>query len=254
MSPAAPCPLGWREHWRAAGSHAYFDDFAEPLLDLAFSYLAPADGGGGRLLEVGCGRGRNAEVFRRLGMEVTGIDLDEPALAEARQTYPQIDFQTGDIENLAFADAAFDAVFSSSVLQYVDWPRAIRQCHRVLKPGGRAVFVENLRGNPLAIGYRWLHRLAGWRYGAYQNPRRHIGWKELGEFGQVFSAVDFHALHFATPLALVWPLLRWKLLRRRFEMRSKRLYRALRRFDQSTLRHFPGLNQRCWHVVIRATK
>ncbi len=254
MSPAASGETGWREHWRAAGSNAYFDDFAEPMLELAVAHLASGDAGGGRLLDVGCGYGRNAELFRRLGMQVTGIDLDEPALRQARQKYPQIDFQTGNIENLAFPDAAFDAVFSSSVLQYVDWPLAIRQCHRVLKPGGRAVFVENLRGNPAAAGYRLLHRLVGWRYGEYQTPRGHVDWKELPEFQQVFSAADFHPLHLATPLVLAWPLLRSKVLRKPFEMRTKRLFRALRRFDQSTLRHFPSLKRRCWQVVIQVTK
>jgi SAM-dependent methyltransferase len=254
MAPPASSETGWREHWRAAGANAYFDDFAEPLLELAVAHLGPNAARAGRLLDVGCGRGRNAELFRRLGMDVTGIDLDEAALAQARQKFPQIDFQIGDVQKLAFPDAAFDAVFSSSVLQYVDWPLAIRQCHRVLKPGGRAVFVEHLRGNPIAVGYRLLHRLLGWRYGKYQTPRAHLDWKELPEFRQVFSAVEIHPLHLATPLALVWPLLRSKALHRPFEMRTKRLYRALRRFDQSTLRHCPSLRQRCWQVVIQATK
>ena len=59
-------------------------------------------------------------------MQVTGIDLDEPALQQARQRYPQIDFQTGNVENLGFPDAAFDAVFSSSVLDISTggWPSA----------------------------------------------------------------------------------------------------------------------------------
>jgi SAM-dependent methyltransferase len=254
MPSSASCDTDWREHWRTAGANDYFDDFAEPLLELAVRHLAPDGARGGRLLDVGCGHGRNAELFRRLGMDVAGIDVDEPALSAARQRYPQIDFQTGDVQNLAFPDATFDAVFSASVLQYVDWPRAIRECRRVLKPGGKAVFIENLRGNPMAIGYRLLHRLSGWRYGEYQTPREHIDWKELGEFGQVYSAVEIHPLHLATPLVLVWPLLRSKVLHRPFQMRTKRLFRALRRFDQSMLHHFARLKRRCWLVVIEVTK
>ena len=226
MPPQAPGQADWREHWQAAGASAYFDAFAEPLLELAVAHFAPAAARGGRLLDVGCGRGRNAEMFRRLGMEVTGINVDEVSLQQARQAYPGIDFGPGDIENLAFPDATFDAVFSSSVLQYVDWPRGIRQCHRILKPGGRAVFIENLRGNPVAIGFRLLHRLLGWRYGTYQTPRGHVDWKELPEFQRVFAEVDFHALHLTTPLALVWPLLQSKAFRKPFELRGKGLYRA----------------------------
>ena len=93
MSPAASGETGWREHWRAAGSNAYFDDFAEPMLELAVAHLASGDAGGGRLLDVGCGYGRNAELFRRLGMQVTGIDLDEPALRQARKNIRRSTFR-----------------------------------------------------------------------------------------------------------------------------------------------------------------
>ena len=244
----------WRTHWRAAGSNAFLDTFVDPLLDVAVGHLVTNATRGGTLLDVGCGCGRNAEMFRRLGMDVTGIDLDDASLALARQNYPEVDFQTGDIENLSFASESFDAVFSFSVLQYVDWPRAIRQCHRVLKPGGKAVFVENLRGNPIAIGFRLTHRLLGCQYGKFQTPRAYIAWKELAEFRDVFSAVEAHPMHFATPLVYAWPVLGTKLLHKPIEVRTKGVYRLLRRFDQSVVRRFAWLKQRCWLMVIQVTR
>ncbi|RPI60738.1 MAG: class I SAM-dependent methyltransferase [Planctomycetaceae bacterium] len=244
----------WRELWRLAGNHAALDVFTEPLLELAVKHLADTATSGGTLLDVGCGRGRNAELFRRLGMDVTGIDLDESSLASARQSYPLVKFQTGDIQALPFADETFDAVFSFSVLQYVDWPAAIRQCRRVLKPGGKAVFIENLRGNPIAMSYRLMHKIMGWRYGKYQTPKAHIDWKQLGEFSQVFSNVDIRTFHLTTPAALVWPALRRHLLHKPFELKSKFMYRGLQRIDDALLRHFSHLRKRCWLMAIMVTK
>jgi SAM-dependent methyltransferase len=104
------------------------------------------DGYRGRaVLEVGCGAGTDLVRFARGGANVTGVDLSASAIALARENFAQqgltADLREADGERLPFADATFDLVYAHGVVQYTSDPAAlIRECHRVLKPGGEAVF------------------------------------------------------------------------------------------------------------------
>jgi len=97
------------------------------------------------LLEVGSGAGAHSALFARHGARVTAVDLTEE---RARATQAKLEllgasdcraFQA-DAENLPFADASFDIVYSNGVLHHTpDTARAIAELHRVLKPGGLGV-------------------------------------------------------------------------------------------------------------------
>ena len=97
-----------------------------------------------RVLEIGCGCGSEAERFSRAGAHYTAIDLTNAALGITRKRFQLANlegrFVQGDAENLPFADGSFDLVYSHGVLHHTpDTPRTIREVHRVLSPGGRAV-------------------------------------------------------------------------------------------------------------------
>lgn len=99
---------------------------------------------GKRVLEIGCGLGTDGAQFARAGASYTGVDLTQAAVGLARRRFELFglegDFQTADAENLDFADASFDLVYSHGVLHHTpDIERAVEEIHRVLKPGGRAV-------------------------------------------------------------------------------------------------------------------
>lgn len=96
-----------------------------------------------RVLEIGCGLGTDGAQFARAGADYTGIDLTEAAIELARRRFELFDlpgeFRTADAENLDFADDTFDVVYSHGVLHHTpDTERAVREVHRVLKPGGVA--------------------------------------------------------------------------------------------------------------------
>lgn len=108
--------------------------------------------GGLRVLEVGCGMGTDGAQFARAGANYTGVDLTEAAVELARKRFALSDlpgtFRTADAENLDFADASFDIVYSHGVLHHTpDTERAVREVHRVLKPGGRAIIMLYHRGS-----------------------------------------------------------------------------------------------------------
>jgi ubiquinone/menaquinone biosynthesis C-methylase UbiE len=106
---------------------------------------------GRRALELGCGTGVFLERVARSGAEIRGLDLSEDLLAKARARLagrPNVALDQGNAEAMPYPDAHFDAVYGSSVLHHLDLDQALRESHRVLKPGGRAVFAEPNILNP----------------------------------------------------------------------------------------------------------
>lgn len=96
-----------------------------------------------RLLEVGCGWG---ELASRMAVEcdcaVAAIDQSPRMVELARQR--GVDAHVGDIQELEFGDAEFDAVVAAWMLYHVpDLARGLRECARVLRPGGTLVAVTN---------------------------------------------------------------------------------------------------------------
>lgn len=89
------------------------------------------------LLEVGCGSGYYAEVFRLLlGADVgyTGLDSSRAMIALARRTHPTAAFTLGDATALPFDDAAFDVVFNGASLMHIlDFHKAVAEARRVAR-------------------------------------------------------------------------------------------------------------------------
>lgn len=102
---------------------------------------------GAWVLDLGCGEGRHVHGVHVLGdVNVVGLDLDIPSLKKAREGLESLPrpgaagvsaFLSGDAYRLPFASASFDAVICSEVLEHLtDYPRALAEISRVLKPGG----------------------------------------------------------------------------------------------------------------------
>lgn len=107
-----------------------------------------------RLLEVGCGGGLLLGEALASGASATGLDHSEEMVALARQRAPAAEVLKGTAERIPFPDRFFTAVAMSIVFIFLPDPlAALRECHRVLKPGGRiAVYTTSprLRGTPAA--------------------------------------------------------------------------------------------------------
>ena len=96
-----------------------------------------------RVLDLGCGNGRHAVYFARQGIEAAGIDVSEQAIDWAKDWTGreglEIDFRVGDIAQLPYEDAYFDAVVSHGVLDHMMMPtarQAAEEVKRVLRPAG----------------------------------------------------------------------------------------------------------------------
>jgi len=126
-------------------SHSYVWREAAGLIE----WLAPQ--AGERILDLGCGTGRLTARIAEAGAKAIGLDRSPEMVSQARANYPDIEFQTGDATDFAFAEP-FDAVFSNAALHWVPQAGDVARCvARVLKPGGRFVAEFGGKGN-----VRWL--------------------------------------------------------------------------------------------------
>jgi SAM-dependent methyltransferase len=95
---------------------------------------------GGAILDLGCGTGDLARFLSRAGFNVVGCDVSASMLTKAATTDPVGTAEwvklNPDWQVLPFPDGAFDAVVTSSVLEYVGSPAAVlAECARVVQPG-----------------------------------------------------------------------------------------------------------------------
>lgn len=95
----------------------------------------------GRLLEIGCGNGDFLRAAAAAGWDALGIDFDAEAVEAARH-HPGVRASVGDLFQHAFPDASFDAIVMNNLIEHVPDPLAeIRECRRLLRPGGRLVVI-----------------------------------------------------------------------------------------------------------------
>lgn len=98
---------------------------------------------GQKVLDVAAGTGVSSEPFADAGVDVIAADLSEGMLDVGRRRRPDMTFVQADVTALPFGDDAFDAVTMSYGLRNVaDYPKALSEIYRVLKPGGRIVILE----------------------------------------------------------------------------------------------------------------
>ena len=106
----------------------------------------------GRVLEIGTGTGANLDHY---GPAVESLTLTEPERPMLRRLEPRVRERAphatvlrAPAEDLPFEDDSFDTAVSTLVLCGVaDQPRALRELRRVLRPGGRLIFVEHVRSD-----------------------------------------------------------------------------------------------------------
>jgi SAM-dependent methyltransferase len=131
--------MAWEEAGRGWGARAVewaylFEPYARPANERVFELLDV--GTGTRLVDIACGSGLAANLARRRGAQVSGIDAAEALIAIARARTPDGDFRVGDMFALPFDDEAFDVATSFNGI-WKGCEAALQEAARVLVPGGR---------------------------------------------------------------------------------------------------------------------
>ncbi|MGL5964094.1 MAG: class I SAM-dependent methyltransferase [Fusobacteriaceae bacterium] len=112
----------------------------------------------GKILEVGVGSGAVLSYYKK-NTDITGIDFSVGMLELAREKSKKLELNNlklleMDIENMSFEDESFDSVFSTCVFCTVPNPeKGISEVYRVLKKGGKAVFIEHMKSENKIINF-----------------------------------------------------------------------------------------------------
>ena len=117
----------------------------------------------GRVVEIGSGTGANLQHYPRTIEELVCTEPEEPMARRLRRKAYElgrdVEVVEAPAESLPFADDAFDTAVATLVLCTVSDPaKALREIARVLRPGGRLIFIEHVRSPEPRLA-RWQDRL-----------------------------------------------------------------------------------------------
>ncbi len=123
-------------------SQVYDDYFSENADHLdEFLALVPK---GGKILDVGCGTGKDTGYMASKGFEIIGVDLSEGMLAKAKAKYPDLDLRLEDMRKLDFPKNNFDGILVAYAIFYIpkrDVLPTLKMLNCFLKKGGPTLFV-----------------------------------------------------------------------------------------------------------------
>ena len=212
------------------------------------------------LLDLGCGAGESSVYFARKGAHCVAADnshgMVETAGRLAKRYGVDIETRVIDAMQIDFDSNVFDIVYAANVLHHVDGDRALREIHRVLKPGGVTGIWEPLKHNPVINIYR---RMASKVRTDDEHP---LDIQVIDKTKQIFSKVEYDTFWLAT----LWIFLRFYLIEgihpnaERYwkkiltdELRLRRTYYRLEKLDY-LLKKISYMKRFAWNIAIVAQK
>jgi SAM-dependent methyltransferase len=205
---------------------------AATVFPLEYAYALLGDVRGRVVVDFGCGSGENTLLLARRGAMVIAIDISEALIDLARQRLAvnglagRAQFVVGSAHDLPLQAASVDVVLGIAILHHLDVDAASREVHRVLKPGGRAIFKEPVRDSRIVRGVR---RLIPYRAPDVSPFERPLTTPEVDRFSRPFRARSIRpfSLPFVNVIGAVG--------------RLRRYVRAAHRIDAAALARLPAL-------------
>lgn len=198
------------------------------------------------ILDLGCGYGYHTINLAKKGAIVFAIDLSPGMVQATVKAVGQSGLDNRvrvlemNAEELGFPDETFDAVFGHSILHHTNLKLTRAQVYRVLKQGGRGVFLEPLGHNPLLNLFR---RLTPWSRTPTEKP---LKLKDLLFFAEPFSSFHHREFYIIAWTALVLlPFNKWAF---------QRVLNYLLIIDDILIRHWPVLSRYSWVTVFEVVK
>ena len=197
-----------------------------------------------RVLEYGCGPGSYAFHLGAHHAKVTGIDISDVAIQQAReqaaalQLDAQVTFEVMNAEALSFADNSFDLICGTGILHHLNLQKAFEEIQRTLSPNGHAVFIEPLAHNPLISLYRWATP-------KLRTEDEHpLTMSDLQRARRYFATVETRFFHLSSLGAV--PLRKYPFF--------ERVVHALDRMDETLFRLSPPMKRFAWRVLLTLSR
>jgi SAM-dependent methyltransferase len=216
----------------------------QPLFTAAFNELCRIDLNGRRVLEVCCGEGMFAMCLASAfpSAEIVGLDRYQESgvhIKKAIARLPNLSYVCGDALGLEqYPNASFDLIYGQAALHHLahDIVKVAAQFSRILKPGGRLIFVFEPHGhNPLVAAIRAI-RMAKMEAGDESN----LYFSMLKEIGASFASCEVQVFNF-----LAYPLK---------AVRYAPIINLIQRIDLFLLRRIPTLLPFCANCNVIYTK
>lgn len=140
--------------------------YFQAQLRLMLEMLGPRQG---RVLSIGCAAGGEFAALRERECPIVGVDYSLQMLQLAQKRFVAhegVTLARADAENLPFPDASFDIVTCLGVLEYLPaYENAVREAHRVIKPGGIVIYSLPTRISQSYVGFQFADAVLGtiWR-------------------------------------------------------------------------------------------
>jgi SAM-dependent methyltransferase len=218
-----------------------------PWLQEAFTLLG--DIAGQRLLDCGAGEGVTSVYLAQKGAWVFAFDISEKSLAKlcrySEGKANPVSAVASSFEHLPFPDNSLDLAFGAYILHHVNIMEAGRELYRVLRPGGRAVFVETWRGNVL-LDWARRHLAGRWGVARYGTTTEcPLTYSDLGLLKTLFT-VDLYFTECVLFSKACANIFRWQ--------RKWRLVTRTLCWIDRQLSHSAFFRQRGYYCILRLQK
>ena len=237
-------------HWDAHYQQFQPGPVDRRLISTGIFWSLLGDVRGREVLDLGCGSGDLAVLLSLAGARVTAVDQSPSAIRNARLQAEfngagHIDFVCGSAAEVMASGRTFDLVTGKYILHHIEpFADFVPRLRASLKPGGRAVFIENSARNPLLMLAR--KRLVG-RFGLRRRgDGRELPFsdREIGLLRQQFRRVTVTAAE----------LVLFRLVPRYFFPRNERWGGLFNRLDRLVFKYYPALRRYGYQQVIVAER
>lgn len=187
----------------------YSNPPADTFYPLEYAYYLLGDARGKTVLDYGCGSGDNTILVASHGARIIGVDISPELIElaekrlEAHNLPDAAEFRVGSAHELPLEDESVDVVFGMAILHHLDLKLASKEVFRVLKKGGRAIFLEPVRNSKFI---RFIRNLIPYEQPDLSPFERPLTDAELKEFAAEFSGCKSRA--FSLPFVNLIEVLR----------------------------------------------
>lgn len=194
-----------------------------------------------RVLEYGCGLGKESALLAKGGADVSAFDISAGSVEVTRKRAEanglKVDAAVAAGEDLPYADESFDVVVGVAVLHHLAVDQAWPELMRVLKPGGRAAFVEPMGMNPV-LNFARDH--LPYRHKTPRGADEPLTYDEVHAWGKGFTEFRYKEVQLLG------------MIERFFGYDTR--FRGLHRADVVLLERLPFLRRYCRYVVMLMVK